>query len=278
MINIGQKNHMRVTKTVNFGVYLDGEDLGEILLPKRYLPESCKLNDMLEVFLYLDSEDRLIATTETPKAVVGECAALKVVQVNKIGAFLDWGLPKDILVPYSEQAIPMKMGNSYVVYLFIDEHDGRITASSKLDKFLPETSRYLKAGQAVEIQISARSDLGYKAVIAGSTLGLLFKNEVFRPLRVGQVLPAYIKSIRDDGKIDLSLLRSGDQANGRKELTEKIIDHLKANGGNSPLTDKSPPDDIYATYRVSKGSYKKALGALYKQRKIIIGNDVISLS
>ncbi len=268
---------MRVIKMVDFGVYLDGKDLGEILLPKRYFPDGCKLNDMLEVFLYHDSEDRLIATTETPKAVVGECALLKVVQIDRVGAFLDWGLPKDLLVPYCEQAIPMQVGNSYVVYLFIDEFSGRVTASSKLDRFLPETNLYRKVGQAVEIQIWAKTDLGYKAIIAGSTLGLLFKNEVFRPLRIGQVLPAYIKSIREDGKIDLSLQPAGSQANHRQELTHQIIDHLKANGGKSPLTDKSPPNDIYVVYHVSKGSYKKALGALYKQRKILIHKDEILL-
>ena len=277
MINVGQKNLMKVVKTVDFGVYLDGEDLDEILLPKRYLPEDCQLNDELEVFLYHDSEDRLIATTETPKAVGGECAALEVIQVNRVGAFLDWGLPKDLLVPYCEQAIPMKVGDTYVVYLFIDERSGRITASSQLDKFLPEKNLYRKAGQAVDIQIWAKTDLGYKAVIAGSTLGLLFKNEVFRPLHVGQVLPGYIKSIREDGKIDLSLQPAGSQANHRQELTLQIIDHLKANGGESSLTDKSPRDDIYAIYHVSKGSYKKALGALYKQRKISITETSISL-
>jgi predicted RNA-binding protein (virulence factor B family) len=277
MMNVGQMNTLRIAKTVDFGVYLDGEDLGEILLPKRYLPKACEPNDLLEVFLYHDSEDRLIATTETPKARVGECAALTVIQVNRVGAFLDWGLPKDLLVPFSEQMTPMKEGKTYLVYLYIDEHSGRILGSSKLDRFFPETNVYLKADKQVNIQIFAQSDLGYKAIIDGSTIGLLFKNEVFRPIKIGDRLSAYISSIRDDGKIDLSLQRPGSHVNGRQALTQQIIDHLKANDGTSTLTDKSPPNDIYALYHVSKGSYKKALGALYKQRKITITKEAIVL-
>ncbi len=278
MINVGQNNRMKVTKTVDFGVYLDGEDLGEILLPKRYLPENTKPGDELDVFLYLDSDDRLIATTETPKARVGECAALKVVEVNRIGAFLDWGLPKDLLVPYPEQAIPMKVGNTYVVYVYIDEHTGRIAASSKLDKFLPDTTIYHKAQQPVDMLIHARTDLGYKVVVDGTHLGLLYKNEVFQPLRIGQRIKGYIKSIRDDHKLDLTLQLPNAQVAGRESLKELILADLRANGGQSTLTDKSPPEDIYAQYHVSKGSYKKALGALYKEKKISIGKDAITLN
>ncbi|HBS26752.1 MAG TPA: GntR family transcriptional regulator [Gammaproteobacteria bacterium] len=277
MVNIGQINHLKIAKTVDFGVYLDGEDLGEILLPKRYIPEGAELGDSLEVFLYHDSDDRLIATTETPKATVAQCAALKVVQINRIGAFLDWGLSKDLLVPYNEQIIPMKEGNTYVVYPFIDEQSGRITGSSRLDDYLPETSIYLRPRQAVEIQIWGKSDLGYKAVIDGAVLGLLYSNEIFRPLRVGQKLSAFIKTIREDKRIDLALQLSGSQANEREQLTDRILQHLQTNNGTSTLTDKSPPDDIYQQYHVSKGSYKKALGALYSQRKITISKDLISL-
>lgn len=278
MVNVGQINSLQITKAVDFGVYLDGEDLGEILLPKRYLPEGCEPGDSVEVFLYHDSDDRLIATTEKPNAVVAQCAALKVVQVNPVGAFLDWGLSKDLLVPFNEQIIPMKSGNTYVVYPYIDEHSGRIAASSRLDNFLPETSIYLKPRQAVEIQIWGKSDLGYKAVIGGSVLGLLYENEIFRPLRVGQKLSAFVKAIREDNRIDLALQLSGSQANDRQELTDKILHHLQANGGTSTLTDKSPPSDIYRQYHVSKGSYKKALGALYKQRKITISKDQVTLA
>ncbi|MGV6858788.1 MAG: CvfB family protein [bacterium] len=278
MINVGQSNRMTVTKTVDFGVYLDGEDLGEILLPKRYCPEGITPGDELEVFLYLDSDDRLIATTETPKARVGECAALKVTEVNRIGAFLDWGLPKELLVPYSEQAIPMKAGNTYVVYLFVDENSGRITASSKLENFLPDTSIYHKTQQPVELLVHSRTDLGYKVVVDGSHLGLLYKNEVFQPINIGQTLQGYIKSIRDDHKLDLSLQLPNAQVSGRDQLKQEILNELQAAGGQSSLTDKSPPEEIYARYKVSKGSYKKALGALYKEKKILIQPGMITLN
>ncbi len=277
MINVGQMNRMRVSKTVDFGVYLDGEDLDEILMPKRYVPKGCKAGDMVDVFIYLDSDDRLIATTETPLAMVGECAALEVIQVNKIGAFLNWGLPKDLLVPFKEQHIPMKVGNTYVVYLFVDEERGRIAASSKLENYLPDTTIYHKAQQQVEIQVYSKTELGYKVVVGGSHRGLLYKNEVFRPLSIGQKLTAYIKGLRDDRKLDLSLQLPGSQERDRDELSEQILTHLKEHGGVSTLTDKSSPEEIYAVYHVSKGSYKKAVGALYKARKVTVSNERLSL-
>lgn len=278
MVELGQFNTLAVMKKVDFGVYLDGRGRDDILLPRRYVPEDCEIDDELEVFIYLDSEDRIIATTENPLALVGQCAALKVVSTEKIGAFLHWGLPKDLYVPLRQQAIPMRVGKSYVVYLYVEQTSGRIAASSRLDKFLPDTSIYYREGQEVQVIVYGETELGYKVVVDNAVLGLIYSNEVFQPLRIGSTVSAYIKSLRDDHKLDITLQKPGsNQANERAELTHKILDHLKSCGGVSPLTDKSPPEQIYATYHVSKGSYKKAIGALYKQRKIIIEKDFISL-
>lgn len=278
MVELGQFNHLRVTKQVDFGVYLDGQGQDDILLPRRYVPEGCQIGDELKVFVYRDSEDRIIATTLIPKALVGQCAVLEVVSTTKIGAFLDWGLPKDLFVPLRQQAEPMRTGSKYVVYLYIEHESRRIAASSRLDKFLPETSIYYREEQEVKAMVYAQTDLGYKVVIDNAVLGLIYKNEVFQPLDIGSSLTAYIKGIRSDHKLDVTLQKPGsNQVTERAELTQRILDHLQASGGVSPLTDKSPPEQIYAAYHVSKGSYKKAIGALYKQRKIIIEKEFIAL-
>ncbi len=268
-------NRLQVVKQVDFGVYLDGEHLDTVLLPKRYTPAGTKIGDWLDVFLYLDSEDLLIATTLTPRAQVGECAYLKVSDVNRTGAFLDWGLPKDLLVPFSEQHKPMEVGRSYVVCVLRDPPDDRIVASSRLSRHLQETSIYFRPGQGVNLLICGQTDIGYKAVIEHTHLGLIFKDEAFKPLRYGQTVQGFIKSIREDKKIDLSLQPPA--AAGRDALSEKILDHLRRNNGTSPLTDKCAPEDIYRIFNVSKSNYRKALGKLYKDKKILIEADRIIL-
>lgn len=268
-------NRLQVVKEVEFGVYLNGEHLDNILLPRRYLPEGCKIGDWLDVFLYMDSEDMLIATTLTPKAQVGECAYLKVTDVNQAGAFLDWGLPKDVLVPYSEQHKPMEVGRSYVVYLFTDPYTDRIVASSRLSRHLQEKNLYFRPQEEVDLLICGRSEMGFKAVINHSHLGLIFKDEAFKPLSYGQRVQGYIKDIRSDKKIDLSLQPPA--AAGRDALSAKILEHLQLNNGTSTLTDKCAPEDIYKTFNVSKNNYRKALGKLYKEKKILIEVDRIIL-
>jgi len=268
MTYIGRKNRLKVVKMVTFGVYLDGGELGEILLPKRDVPEDCKPGDWLHVFVYADSDDRLIATRQTPKAMVGECAFLKVRQQNDVGTFLDWGLSKDLLVPFSEQAWPMNPGRSYVVYLYLDEQTNRIAASTKYNRYLSEDGSGFRPGEKVKLMIASRTELGYKAVINNSHLGLIFKTDVFQPLKFGQQLRGYIKAIRDDGKIDLSLQASPDEV--RDELEVKILEYLRTHGGVSKITDKSPPDQIYKTFEASKASFKRALGRLYKKRQVLI--------
>jgi len=275
MLNIGQYNQLDVIKKVDFGLYLDGGAYGDILLPKKYAQKNAAIGDSLDVFIYLDSEDRLVATTLKPKAVVGECAYLKVVEVNRFGAFLDWGLPKDLLVPFNQQQKPMQEGYSYTVYLYVDEHSERIAGSSRLEDFFTESPAELKPNQPVDLMIYGKSDLGFKAVVDGRYLGQLYQNEVFRALHYGEKLAGFIKRVRTDGNIDLCLQQAAHLA--RDSLAESILQHMKDNKGISTLTDKSPPDEIYRAYGVSKATYKKALGLLYKNRQIIIEKHQLTL-
>lgn len=274
MVNIGKNNKLQILKEVSFGLYLDGGGV-EILLPKRYVPKDYKIHDFLDVFVYIDSENRLIATTETPYAKVDECAYLKVVSVNDIGAFVDWGLMKDLLVPHNEQVQPLVKGKSYTVYVYLDHETDRIAASVKLRNFLNETSVYYKEGQPVDLLVCAQTDLGYRAVINNTHLGIIYENEVFQEISMGQKLTGYIKTVREDKKIDISLQRPAKEE--RDGLMINILDDLKQRGGSSDLTDKSPPDAIYRQFSVSKKNYKKALGRLYKQRLIKIDKKQISL-
>jgi hypothetical protein len=240
------------------------------------VPDGCEIGDWLSVFLYFDSDDLLIATTETPKVEVGSCEMLTVVDINHAGAFMDWGLPKDLLVPYNEQQKPMEVGYSYVVYVYHDEQSDRIAASTKLSHHLDETPVWLKPTQAVNLQIAGRTDLGYKAVIDGKYLGLLFRADAYRPLKIGERLPGFVKTVRHDGKIDLLISQASLQ--GDHDLSEQIIRHLTEQGGESTLTDKSDPDAIHRAFKVSKKKYKQALGTLYKSKRIVISPGKIKLA
>ena len=275
MIKIGQSYDLTIIKTMEFGVILDAKDLGEVLLPRKYAPEKPVIGQSIEVFLYLDSEDRPIATTQTPKVKVGEFAYLKVVAVNDIGAFLDWGLDKDVLVPFAEQHRPMEAGRFYIVYLYIDKNDGRIVASSKIDKFLKDDMPHeFVPQQPVDLIIANTTDLGFKAIINNSHWGVLYKEEVFQRLSFGQSKKGFIKRIRPDGKIDLSL-------QGGKETRDKyakiILKYLTEQNGFAAVHDKSDPKLISRLFGMSKGSFKKAIGGLYKQRIINIEKDGIRL-
>lgn len=267
MMSLGTLNTLTVKKQVKFGFYLDGESWGEILLPNNVAPAGLQPGQQLSVFLYLDSEDQLIATTERPKVMVGQVAYLPVVASTKVGAFLDWGLKKDLLVPFSEQQIPLKVGQHYLVYCYVDVSN-RIVASTKLDRHLHKTAAPYKEGDKVDIIISEQTDLGYKAVVNHQHFGVLYKNEVFKPLRRGDKLTAYVVKVRDDGKLDLRLNKATfEQAN---VLGNQILKQLKANGGKLALTDKSAPELIYQQFGASKKAFKQAIGTLYKERKIVI--------
>ncbi len=271
MVEMGQYNTLKINNEVDFGFYLDGGDWGELLLPTRYVPKDMRERDEIEVFLYYDSEDRPIATTETPRVTVGQCAFLKVTSSSPYGAFMDWGLSKDLLVPFKEQRVPMQVGKRYVAYVFLDA-TGRIAASSKLDCFLEEENRgTFRPQQEVELLIASRTDLGYKAVIEDTHIGLIHNADILQPIEMGTRMRGYIKLIREeDNRIDLKLHATGRDA--EDTLCDAILDYLESEGGKSDLTDKSSPEAIYAQFQVSKSSYKKALGKLYKEKHILIDN------
>jgi uncharacterized protein len=268
MLKLGKMNHLRVIKEVDFGLYLDG-DIEEILIPKRYVPEGTKVDDFLDVFLYRDSEDRLIATTEIPKAMVDEYAYLEVKEANKYGVFLDWGLSKDLFVPFQEQNGRMAPGNSYVVRLYIDDETNRIVASARIEHFL-ETNPYdLMEGQEVQIIPFKYTELGIKVIVNNLYEGLLYKNEVFERLQFGKEVVAYIKKIRENGKLDIRLKKVGYQGVNTVNQT-KILGKLAINNGFLPFHDKSDPEEIYYEFGMSKRDFKQAIGGLFKENKINI--------
>jgi predicted RNA-binding protein (virulence factor B family) len=275
MVEIGKFNNLRILKKVDFGVYLDGEDLGEILLPNRYVPEKCTIDDRIRVFIYFDSEDLVIATTEKPYALVGEFAFLKVISESSVGAFLDWGLQKDLLVPFREQKQKMKEGESYIVFVYLDHKSNRIAASSKLDKFLDKQVVEYQEGQTVDLVIVNQTDIGYQAIINNTHRGILYKNEVFQPLKRGQEIKGFIKKVREDKKIDLCLYKPGYEK--IDDLSKKIVQIIEKEGGYISLTDKSSPQIVYQWFGVSKKTFKKAIGALYKKRIISVEADGIQL-
>ena len=275
MALIGRYNSLQVVKHTDFGLYLDGGADGEILLPKRYIPKDTpsEVEDWLNVFIYLDSDDKLIATTEKPKVQVGEFASLKVLEINSIGIFLDWGLPKDLLLPYSEEKHSLEAGQYCVVHVYLDKHTRRITATARLDRYLDVRPAAYQVGQAVDLLVAEATDMGFKAIINNQHWGLIHKNEVFKFLRSGMREKGFIKELRADGKISLSLQPVGQEA--ANSLHEKILQQLQANGGTLAVSDKSPPEVISGLFGVSKGNFKKAIGALYKQGQIVIHADRI---
>jgi predicted RNA-binding protein (virulence factor B family) len=276
MVEIGRINKLTIKRKLDYGAHLDGGESGDILLPKKYVPEKCQPGDEVEVFIYVDREERLRATTQKPYATVGQFAKLRVVANSSSGAYLDWGLQKDLLVPKREQHAKMEEGKSYVVFVFLDKKTNRITASSKLDKFLDLQSPNYDEGEEVDLFICYKTDLGYKAVVNNSHWGMVYKNEVFQKLHIGQQLKGYIKIIREDLKIDISLQQSGYQK--VDNISQSILKTIKDLGGSIAVTDKSPPEDIYSLFGVSKKTFKKAIGALYKKRLINIDTNGIKLA
>ena len=276
MIKIGQINKLEVTKTVDFGVFLDGGDYGSILLPSRFVPEGTAVGEALDVFIYLDSENEVVASTETPKAQVGQFGLMNVIGTNSIGAFVDWDIAKkDLLVPFSEQRGRLEEGQNILVYVYIDKASSRIVGTTRFNKWLDNTPANYERGQQVDILIAERTDLGYKAVINGEHWGLIFHSDVFGKLFIGKQLKAFIAEMREDGKISLSLQRPG--VARMDDLSEKVIATLEKKEGFLPLTDKSSPDAIFTEFRTSKGTFKKTIGGLYKAGKITIEKDGIYL-
>lgn len=275
-IKLGEYNNLRVVKEVDFGLYLDGGDEGEILLPARYVPEGTRPGDELEVFVYLDQDERPVATTLRPKAKAGDFAYLTVSWVNEYGAFLDWGLMKDLFCPFREQKMRMERGSSYIVYVTVDDDSYRMMASAKVERYFSQEPPGYVHGDEVELLVWQKTDLGFKVIIDNSYGGLVYSDRIFRPLTTGDRLKGYIDRVRPDGKIDVML-----QPTGRRhteEFSEVLLEYLKANGGFCNLGDKSPAELIADRFKVSKKVYKKAVGDLYRRRLITIGEDGISLT
>ena len=274
-IRLGDFNTLTVVKTVEFGLYLDGGKAGEILLPTRYVPEGVEIGDELRVFIYLDQDERIIATTEEPLAKVGDFAFLEVKWVNQYGAFLDWGLMKDLFCPFREQKKEMEIGNSYIVHVHIDEDTYRIVASAKVDRYLNKDKCHLKPGDEVEILVWQKTDLGFKVIIENEYAGLVYEDQVFTLLHTGDRARAFVKAVRPDGKIDVSMQRAGRQHT--LDFAETLFDYLKKNDGHCELSDKSDPEAIYRKFHVSKKVFKKAVGDLYKRGLIEVAPTSIRL-
>lgn len=276
MINIGKTNTLTVVKKLDFGVYLDGGEAGEILLPQKYVPTDAGIGDDLRVFIYRDSNDRLIATTERPLIEVGEFGYLKAVSTTKIGVFMDWGLLKDLLVPFREQKRPMNVGEKYIVYAFLDHATDRIVGSTKLDKFLGNKIPHYEEGDKVRVLVVSRTDLGMKVIVDDLFWGMIYNNDLFDPIDTGDRVEGYVKLVRSDGKIDVTLRSKG----GERvfHLADRIIGYLEDCGGRMNISDSSTPEDIKNVFQCSKKDFKKSLGLLYKKGSIIIGDNFVELT
>ena len=276
MVKLGQYNELPVCKFVDFGLYLDGGEGLEILMPKRYMPAEAKEGDVLKVFVYQDAEARLIATNEHPYATVGQIAHLKINSVNQVGAFADWGTSKELLIPHREQAQKMEEGRRYLIYIYIDEVSGRIAGTSKLDKYLDNVPPTYENNEEVEAMVWKPTPLGYKVIINHKHTGLIYKNQIFQEIHIGERLRAWVKGVREDEKIDLSL-----QPLGYRQMIDPaeatILKALHLHGGFMPLTDHSTPELISFELQMSKKTFKKAIGALYKQQRILIKDNGIEL-
>lgn len=275
MASIGERARLKILREQPFGVFLDGGELGEVLLPRREMPREWTVGGDVDVFLYHDSEDRPVATLKHPEAMPGEFAYLKVLAITPVGAFLDWGLPKDLLIPYREQKEPLEVGKSYVVHVHVDEESGRIVASRRLSRYLDKWPKFYQQGDEVDLLVYGRTELGYKAIVNGRHTGVLYENEVFRRLRAGEKTRGYIANLREDGKIDLSLYAPGRQ--GVTKLEARILDELESRGGSWDLCDNSPAEEIHRALGVSKRVFKQATGALFRKKKILISDDGIRL-
>ena len=274
-IDLGHWNVLTVARTVDFGIYLDGGELGDILMPAKYVPSGCEEGDNVEVFVYLDQEERLVATTEIPKAEVGDFAFLKVAWTNQFGAFLDWGLMKDVFVPFREQKMKMIVGKSYIVHIHIDEETFRIVASAKVERYLSDDMPPYKEGDSVNILIWQKTDLGFKVIIDNKYPGLIYDNQIFKSLHTGDKLPAFIEQVRPDGKIDVSLQRAGKER--IDDFSDELFSILKDSNGFLPFSDKSSAEDIYSRFSVSKKTFKRAIGKLYKNNLINLAENGIIL-
>jgi uncharacterized protein len=276
MAILGKRNTLTVVRDSSPGLYLDGGEHGEILLPNRYVPRGIKIGGQIEVFVYRDSQDRLVATTEIPRASVGEVATLKVISINRqVGAFLDWGLAKDLLLPFREQSGPVRLGQNVVVRIYIDQKTERIVASMKLDREPAVEPPDYRSGQRVEFLITEKTDLGYKALVEGQHSGLLYHDGLTVPVAVGKQMKGFVRALRPDGKIDLALNQPGYRRVA--PLALRIVEALQLNEGRLGVDDDSSPEAIRQAFGASKKTFKQALGTLYKARRIRFSKPGIEL-
>jgi hypothetical protein len=275
MIRLGEYNTLEILRETDPGLYLGDTEENVVLLPHRYKPDNFNIGDMLEVFVYLDYEERPVATTLTPHVLLNDFGYLHCSDVNEFGAFMDWGVQKQLFVPFKEQARPMKVGNWYIVYLSMDEQTSRLVGSSKTNKYLNNDTVTLEKFDEIDIMVTHITDLGANVIVNGTHKGLIFINDIFEDIRTGDTMKAYVKSVREDNKIDVVL-----QSPGYRSIEPNanfILDELKAAGGFMPLHDKSDPQDIKNELGMSKKSFKKAIGTLYKDKQIVIKPDGIEL-
>ena len=274
-IRLGDYKLMQVVKEVDFGMYLDGGVEGEILLPTRYVPDGLKVGDAILVFVYLDQDERPVATTLQPLAKVGDFACLEVAWVNEYGAFLNWGLMKDLFCPFREQKKRMEIGQKYIVHVGIDEDSYRMVASAKVEHFLSREMPQYRHGNEVDLLVWQKTELGFKVIIDNLFAGLVYEDQVFRPLTTGDRLKGYVDRVRPDGKIDVTIQPTGRR--NTEEFSEVLLEYLKNNNGHCDLGDKSPAELISDRFKVSKKTFKKAVGDLYKRRLIQIKEDGLEL-
>lgn len=277
MIKLGDWNELRVTRFSDHGAYLDGGSVGEILMPNAYVERGVRVNDMVNVFVYLDQEERLVGTTEQPLARVGQFAFLRVAWVNEYGAFLHWGLMKDLFVPFREQKMRMEIDRSYIVYIYIDEETHRIVATAKVEKWLKEASQkeYYR-GREVEMLIQQKTDLGFKVIVDNAYRGLIYNDQIYEEPHTGDRMTGCVVNVRPDGKLDLSMQRIGKSR--FRDFAEILLEELEKEGGVLPFSDKSSSEEIAERFGVSKKTFKRAVGNLYKEHKIVISEKEIKIN
>ncbi|MDO6471936.1 S1 RNA-binding domain-containing protein [Maribacter sp. 1_MG-2023] len=275
MIELGHINNLEILRDTSVGLFLGDEEGNDVLLPNKYVPTEYEIGEKIKVFCYLDYDERPVATTLEPDIMLGEFRLLQVAEVNEFGAFMQWGLEKHLLVPFREQRVKMKEGQWYVVHCYLDERSGRLVASNKLDRFLSNDTIDLKEWEKVDLVVTRQTDLGWEVIVNEKHKGLVYFNEVFKPINIGDVIPGCIKIIRKDNKLDISLQPLG--AKVLEPAAKKIYEVLVESGGFLGLHDKSAPEEIRDIFQMSKKTFKKGLGTLYKDRKIKIESDGISL-
>ncbi|WP_273177695.1 S1 RNA-binding domain-containing protein [Hoylesella pleuritidis] len=274
-IKLGEYNRLTIVKAVDFGLYLDGGDEGEILLPSRYVPKDCRIGDELDVFIYLDNEERIVATTQKPLAKVGDFAYLEVSWVNEYGAFLHWGPLKDLFCPFREQKMRMEIGESYIVFVYIDRESYRIAASAKIEHYLQKDTPPYTVGTETDLLIWQKTNLGFKVIIDNRYQGLVYEDQIFKRIHTGDRMKGYISRVREDGKLDVTLQPLGYQQ--ARAFSDTLLQYLKNNGGFCDLGDKSDAEDIKRRFQVSKKTFKKAVGDLYKRCLIVLDEQGIRL-